>query len=620
MNLFPFPTIRSGQSEFLDDARRVISSGKHLLAHAPTGIGKTAAALAASLEYGMDNGLLTLFLTSRQSQHRIAIDTLRLMKDVSGRNIIVVDIIAKQSMCPRGGAQRLFSGEFHEFCAREQRAHRCKYATGEDKSLIEDLMHTIYDVDSLVRLATACEVCPYKTALELGGVADVIVCDYNYLFSPVEDTILARLGKGLDELIVIVDEAHNLPDRIRDHLSDSISIFDLKDAIKESKTLKGNEMARLTHHLRGMTRIFDAFGKQTPVGGEIMLTVDDLVVRVDKILKEQLEPLDFDAFVRLISAGGEKIIKDGNYHSALEHLAAFLKGWPANEGASVRIFENKETPRISNRLLDPSILARGIFDHIHASILMSGTLYPEMIRDILGIEAERSILATYRSPFPKKNRIILSVPGTTTLYSKRDEMMYAKIGTNLNTVADIIPGNLAVFFPSYMIMNAVLQYLRSSKRIVREDRGMSKEDKDGMYDLLMHLKEEDGGILVGVMGGSFAEGIDYAANALDGVVIVGIPLSPPSIEVKSLIEYYNKKFGRGHLYGYTYPAMNKVLQAAGRCIRSEEDRGAIILMDDRFGMQKYLDCLPPDFRVIISDEWAEMLKEFFYQSNQKLKD
>jgi len=189
--------------------------------------------------------------------------------------------------------------------------------------------------------------------------------------------------------------------------------------------------------------------------------------------------------------------------------------------------------------------------------------------------------------------------------------MYRKIGDRISTVAALIPGNLAVFFPSYMIMESVIPYLNSKKRIIREDRGMRKEDKDKVYDLLLSLKEQGSGILTGVMGGSFAEGIDYAANALDGVVVVGVPLSPPSIEVKSLIEYYNRKFGRGNLYGYTYPAMNRVLQAAGRCIRSEDDRGVIVLMDERFGMRKYLDCFPSDFRVIITDEWEEMIEEFF---------
>lgn len=611
MALFPFPSVRSGQREFLKDARDSVSSGMHLIAHAPTGIGKTAAALTAALEYGMKRGMLTLFLTSRQSQHRIAIETLRLMKEQSKEEIVVVDIIAKQSMCPRGEALRLFPGEFHEFCGIEQRSRRCRYATGDNDGLIENLMHEILHVDSLIRLATDSGVCPYKAALELGEVADVIVCDYNYLFSPVEDTILARLGRGLDELIVIVDEAHNLPDRIRDQLSGSITEFDLKDAIKEAKKLKGDANPRLNHHLKGMTRIFDALGKKAPRRGEITLSKEDLLDRLDNILKERLDPLSIDEFLELLAGAGREILKEGAYRSALSEIAAFLEGWSETTDASVRIFENQERPSISHKLLDPSILSREIFDQIHSSVLMSGTLYPEMTRDLLGIEEGRSILTSYQSPFPKKNRLIVAVPGITTLYSKRDETMYRKIGDRISTVAALIPGNLAVFFPSYMIMESVIPYLNSKKRIIREDRGMRKEDKDKVYDLLLSLKEQGSGILTGVMGGSFAEGIDYAANALDGVVVVGVPLSPPSIEVKSLIEYYNRKFGRGNLYGYTYPAMNRVLQAAGRCIRSEDDRGVIVLMDDRFGMRKYLDCFPSDFRVIITDEWEEMIEEFF---------
>ncbi len=609
--LFPFPTIRGGQREFLDGARDAMADGMHFIAHAPTGIGKTAAALTASLEYGMKNGMLTLFLTSRQSQHKIAIETLKLMKERSGEDIVVVDVIAKQSMCPRSDAARLFPGEFYEFCSVQQRTRRCKYALNDNEDLIETLMHEIHHVDSLVSLAVEHEACPYKTALDLGEFADVIVCDYNYLFSQAEDTILTRIGRGFDELVVIVDEAHNLPDRIRDHLSSSISPFDLKDAIGEVKSLKRDISPLVTRHLKSMTKIFDAFEKRRAREDEIPLSKDDLVDRVEKMLKEQIEPLSFDEFVEILAGCGREFLKRDAYRSSLSKIATFLELWPTNEGASVRLFENREAPNISYRLLDPSILSRNVFAGLHSSILMSGTLYPEMTRDILGIDKERSILASFQSPFPRKNRLILSVPGVTKLYSKRNDEMYKKIGDSISMVADHTPGNFAVFFPSYFIMASILPHVTSKKRIIKEGRGMSKNDKDKIYDLLMHLKEREGCMLAGVMGGSLAEGVDYPANVLNGVVVVGVPLSPPSIEVKSLIDFYDQKYKRGHLYGYIYPAMNKVLQAAGRCIRSEDDRGVITLMDNRFEMQKYFNCFPSDFRVIVSDEWEEMLEEFF---------
>ncbi|HDM35791.1 MAG TPA: hypothetical protein ENG09_00860, partial [Candidatus Syntrophoarchaeum butanivorans] len=493
MELFPFPTVRSGQKEFLDDAREAISTGMHLLAHAPTGVGKTSAALTAALEYGMERGMLTLFLTSRQSHHKIAIQTLRLMKKRSGRDIVVVDIIAKQSMCPREDVTHFFPGEFHEFCRIQQRTHRCRYAFNESEDLMEALRTEICDVGSLVRMATAYDVCPYKAALELGALADVIVCDYNYLFSPAEDTILSRLGRSSDELLVIVDEAHNLPDRIRDHLSLSITPFDLKDAIKEIKGLKGEISPRLSRHLRSMLQIFDAFAKRTPQGGETLISRDDLLERIGRILKERLDPLSLDEFIEMLADSGREVIKDGAYRSALSQLASFLEVWSQNDDVSVRIFENRDPPRISYRLLDPSVFSREIFAQVHGSILMSGTLFPEMTRDLLGIEEERSMLRTYQSPFPGKNRLILAVGGITTLYSKRDEVMFEKIGDRISAVAARIPGNLAVFFPSYTIMDAVLPYVRSGKRIVKEGRSMTKDEKDGIYEVLMNLKERGGG-------------------------------------------------------------------------------------------------------------------------------
>ncbi|RLI93521.1 MAG: hypothetical protein DRO90_03465, partial [Candidatus Altiarchaeales archaeon] len=178
-----------------------------------------------------------------------------------------------------------------------------------------------------------------------------------------------------------------------------------------------------------------------------------------------------------------------------------------------------------------------------------------------------------------------------------------------------IPGNVAVFFPSYEFMNSVMNFISiSRKEILVEKKNMKKEDRVELYKRLVAMANKRGCVLFGVQAGSLSEGIDYANNLLNGVIVVGLPLEIPSLEVKSLIEYYDFKFERGWDYGYIYPAMNRALQAAGRCIRSETDKGVIVLMDERFRWKNYRKCFPLDFEFIVTETPERYIEKFFGDS------
>jgi len=268
------------------------------------------------------------------------------------------------------------------------------------------------------------------------------------------------------------------------------------------------------------------------------------------------------------------------------------------------------------RLLDPSVLSRSVFDRIHASILMSGTLFPaEMYADLLGIAARRQVLRTYASPFPRENRLLLVSPNVTTLFVKRGKEMHDAIAREIGGIAAAVPGNVAAFFPSYELLGEAHRRLRAArvpKQVLVERPDWSKTQRDGALEALRLARTEGGALLLGVQGGSLSEGVDYHDNLLAAVIVVGLPLSPPSVEGEALRDYYARKFGfaKGHDYAVVYPAVNRLLQAAGRAIRSERDRAAIVLLEGRILEPRYARCLPPDFAPARSEGAASEASRF----------
>src|SRR5437867_8133382 len=249
---WPFDRVRDGQSDFLQDARRSLADGRHLLAHAPTGIGKTAVALVASSEVALRSNKLVLVLTSRQSHHRIAIETVRRI-EAKGPRIATVDLIAKQSMCLQENAPT-FGRAFHEFCDLKVKSRTCTYFTRDNSAVVAAVLQRPLHVQELVRASGACRVCPHKVAMDAAARANLVVCDYNYVFSEILERFLPRLGRGLDDLILVVDEAHNLPERIRAHLGGDLSVQDLLKAAKEARSIDGEVSHQVADVAKAMER------------------------------------------------------------------------------------------------------------------------------------------------------------------------------------------------------------------------------------------------------------------------------------------------------------------------------------------------------------------------------
>ncbi|HEY6050510.1 MAG TPA: ATP-dependent DNA helicase, partial [Thermoanaerobaculia bacterium] len=510
------------------------------------------------------------------------------------------------AMCLNDRAPRT-AHAFRQFCESHVRSRTCAWFSHPADAAVKLASQKVLHVSELVEASRACGTCPHKAAMEAARRAQVVVCDYNYVFSDIREKVLPRIERPLEEIVLVVDEAHNLPDRIRSHLTGDLDAPMLIRASKEAKAVDPEAGGHLQEVARSLHQALIARE------GERVVEREELIEAVEKGLKGW----GYDDLLRASSEAGETLAGRG-IPTVLPEIAECLRRWrDAREGV-LRLCVGGPGGKFSLRLLDPSILSRRVFEQVHASVLMSGTLHPPaMYADLLGIEPARRVLRAYPNPFPKENRRVLVDPKVTTSYDRRSPSMYAKIAHELLAVVAGVPGNVAAFFPSYEILAAVVERVRTvatGKQLVAEKQEWGAAERGRVLESLRDLRTRGGALLMGVQGGSLSEGVDYAGNLLSAVVIVGFPFSPPTIEVEALKSYYMRKFGaqRGHEYAYVYPAINKILQAAGRCIRSERDRAVVVLLESRLLDPRYAGCFPGDFPLVPVSDVASEVRSFFY--------
>ncbi len=581
-----FSSPRPYQDKLIGDILQTISEGKHLLANAPTGIGKTDAAFAATIPYIIEHKKVLLFLSPKISQHDMALKVLKGIYKKYGVLPHTTEVIGKRYLCIHPLASRVEGEDFYEVCKKLKEREECPFY----KNFILNPRYpeaAILDRNASLKFGRTEELCPHEVAFNRLKRSPIIIADYYHLFSPrVRDIFLKKIGREMKDVILIIDEAHNLPDRIRSVLSASLSIRTVERAIKEASRVD-KELEETLHSLRN--------------------TMED--VEREKLLPSDIlgDFQDEDLWESLIERGKEFLDITNRSRSAMLTVGRFLKGWFEGEEGYVRYMT--EDGKLIKRNLDPAVEAKLIFEEVHASILMSGTLTPpEMYRDLLGLEEERTVIREYPSPFPRENRLVLVVPTLTTRYSKRKEEEFRRYGEMITEVVDAIPGNVATFFPSYDVLKSVLPFIHTNKPIFVQEEGMKPSQLEELLASFKSMKDR-GALLLGVAGGSLSEGVDYPGKELVGVILVGVPLSEMNVETAALIEYYEKKMGRGWTYGYIYPAMVKVLQSMGRLIRSEDDRGVIILMDERYTWENYKRFLPRD--AITTTDPTKYITHFF---------
>lgn len=612
---FPYENIRKIQDEMIARVNNALEKKHDLIVHAPTGLGKTVAVLAPALAFALEHELNIIFLTSRHTQHHLAIETLKDMKAAHDLNISVTDIIGKKWMCPQLGSGNLYSSEFTEYCKKLREENSCEFYSNcrsgnklsvRAKQTLSMLNSQIHHTEEIIELCKKEKLCPYEITLKLASKSHVVIADYYYVFHPkVSEMFLKRTDIKLDKCIVIVDEGHNLPLRIRDLATTRLSGNILRRAVSEAKKFGYDDTIQ---NLVIIQDILNDYAKDLKTNEERLVLKDDFVKRIS-------EHIDFDQLTADLEFIADSV-REAQRQSYIGSVSGFLESWLGPEEGFSRIlsvteFKGRQLIVLANNCLDPAVVSKPIIKNLYSVIMMSGTLTPtEMYRDLLGFEDADQ--ATYPNPFPDKNRLNLLVPKTTTRFTARNPKQYENIARTCAEITDAVPGNSLLFFPSYHIRDQVYQFFAplSKKTCFLERSMLSKEEKSRILDRFKGY-QNSGAVLLGVASGSFSEGIDLPGDLLKCVVIAGLPLLHPDLETKELIRYYDNKFKRGWDYGYIFPAFNKTLQSAGRCIRSETDKGAIVFLDERYLWPRYSRLFPKDWEMKVSKHYVDDIKDFF---------
>jgi DNA excision repair protein ERCC-2 len=633
---FRYDTPREGQEKLITDAHQAFLDQKIFLAHAETGLGKTDASLSAALGAAMksDPALTIIFLTPKNAQHAIAVEALRGINAKYDLKLRVIDLVGKKHLCIDEQTAQKEGRGFYEMCRKKRESQLCVHyghARGYDtltkeKAKIarqEFLVHMkgvhsaaeIKDESSLATLGgEPWSMCPYETSMELAKKANVIIADYFHIFSPsVSELVLPKLGKKPENCLLIVDEAHNLPERVRSLLSTTLNTKQLLRAAEEATYLKEDELATMLQRMEYRLR---EHGKKMS-GNEELLNEK----KWQTFLAEKMNIEEFSLVCE--ARGVDYLEKSGKDSSTLIQVGEFLEKWANEDEGLARVVKKwgyADDYSVGVKALDPSPLTKKVLEKMHACLLMSGTLHPlNMFADILGVNTEKVRTGFYASPFPKKNRLNLIAPIATTKYSERSEESYTKIAEETGKIVNQIPGNSVVFFPSFQLLDNIGRKMQdfTMRTLLFQREGMKMHETEKLIQEFKQHARGFGSVLLACTSGSFAEGLDFPGNELLGVIVVGIPLAEMNLETHALVNYYEKRFNKGWHYGYIYPAMNKALQAAGRVIRTPTDEGIIVFLDKRYTQGNYSECFPPTHAYENTSNPSEKIKAFWSEKQRE---
>lgn len=587
------------------DIYKAVSEPKDILINAPTGIGKTDAAIGAALAYAVDNKLDVFFLTPKISQHKVAIESLLGIKKKFNPEVRYIDIVGKRNLCINTDVNNIDGEAFYKSCENAVSSKKCSfYTNAKDTSNITpdvvDASHLGHN--ALFDKSFKRGLCAYEVATYLAKDANFVIADYAHILNPyTKHSFLKRIAHRMENSIVIWDEAHNVLSAASSYLSSSITSNTIVNAARELYAIKSSiDIGYLDFMIQSIAE------KRLNGRTEAFVESDDIeksFLENIPVVSEQLE-----------KAGLEYITKAKAKRSSLVHISKFLLSLKGrDESVASIVSKNGKTVKIALTCLYPQ-KSVDLFKEPFANIFMSGTLLPlHMYRELFGLE--EAMIKDYTSGFPKGNKVCVIDQSVSTKYDTRSESEYKKIAERIEAVRKETRGNIAVFFPGFNVLNSVHRHMHTMVDFIQR-REMKSVSVESFID---NFKKSDDSIMFGVMGGSMSEGVDYANNVIKGIIIVGIPLEKPNLELNARIEYMNRKFdGKGNEYAYIIPGVIRAAQAAGRAIRSEKDRAFIVFMDKRYGWSNYKSLIS-NF-VEISDEKDGMaaIKKFVDEGKKKL--
>jgi DNA excision repair protein ERCC-2 len=604
---FPFHATRPHQETMMQQVRLALQDQSCALLSAPTGVGKTVAALYPALVYALQHGLRLFFLTAKTTQQYLAVETLQRLAS-QGVTFTAVHLRAKEKSC---------LNEVY-YCHDSVCDFARDYAGKLERfGVVDTLLDLpVIEPETCAQMGQRYRVCPFELSLDVGLEADVIIGDYNYVFDPVAALRRFFQETPYDDCVLIIDEAHNLYARGREYYSPVLRQQRLRQLLAHCADQPARLFRDFETFFRALETLFSHLYEtalETPPLGGQTLVEPPLALFAD--LRQQLEALMVDYAIYRRRSGhvpGGDAVQD--FYYAFQRLCDVLA--LGGEEFSYVYYHQADDAAFKILCKDASRFLHQRLAGFHSVIAMSATLTPfEFYQDVLGFPPERTFAVEFASPFPPENRQILVVPSVSTTYRNRQREA-PNVARIIDTIVAQRQGNYVVFFPSFEALRQVRPWLRSTDNgVLTQTQSMTEADRAAVLDALRREGSESL-LLLAVHGGIFAEGVDYPGAMLIGVIIVGPGLPRMDAEQELIRAYYEEHYGRGFAYAYLYPGMNRVVQSAGRVIRSETDVGIIALVGKRFTYTNYTALFPRYWythspRELIARDYARTLRKFW---------
>lgn len=568
---FPFKSYRKGQRSLAINAYNTIKEKAVLFVQAPTGIGKTISTLFPSIKaLGEGRGDRIVYLTAKTITRTVAEESIQILKN-KGLNFRNVTLTAKEKICFKEKVQ----------CNPEY----CEYAK-EYYDKVNDAIHnmlqedTTFSRDVIEKYSREYKLCPFELSLDLSLWCDGIVCDYNYAFDP--RARLKRLFEDdIDSNILLIDEGHNLVDRARNMFSAEIS---KSKVLKVSKLIKGKSI-NLYKSLNSINKELIEIRRELEEDNIKSIYKKDEYKNLYKLLRGFLKEGD-EYLVKAVNTEGYEEVKDIYFE-----FRKFISASELYDDNYVTLIKEENRDLIVRLFcVNPSKNLSKIIQGSYSSIIFSATLSPlSYYIDLLGGDS-KSYRMKLESPFKKENLKIYKYP--LNMRYKQRENNIEKLCEVINKFIKEEIGNYMIFLPSYSYLKKVYEkYIEiySSKDTICQEEALGEIEKE---QFLSNFYNGANITAFCVIGGIFSEGIDLPGKKLIGCVIVGVGFPKISVESDIIRDYYEEK---GFDYAYIYPGINKVMQAAGRVIRTETDEGRLMLIDDRYNSLKYKNLIPKEW-------------------------
>lgn len=576
---FPFPKYRKGQRKMAVEVYRNIKRKGHLMIQAPTGIGKTMGTIFPSVKTIPEENITKIFyLTARNTGKQISENAL-IELNKKGLECKFVNITAKEKICFNPGAE----------CTGKECGFAYKYYDKINNAL-EDLFNNekFFTKEIITEYGEKYNVCPFEMSLDIALWSDIVICDYNYVFEP--RAYLRRFFadekiKKDTKYILLIDEAHNMPDRAREMFSAQLC----KNKILETRRAVGKKRKKIYNALSKINNILLEMKKNS---------------KKNEFAEENKPEIIIDSLKNFIEEAENWLIlnqKTLDREILLEtyfEISWFLKCLDFYDEHYFTCYEKFKTDfSLTLFCSNPSSRLSEILEKIHSAVVFSATMIPmDYFANLLGFNEDlKKIL--FPSPFKKENLLVLSADNISTKYKHR-ELTKEKISVLIDEFLSHRIGNYLIFFPSYKYMNSVYEILDEKEKkyeIVLQVPEMTEPERE---DFISKFSADNSKTLAGfaVMGGIFGEGIDLTGEKLSGAAVIGVGLPGLSLKRKLIYEHFEKN-GNGFDYAYKFPGINRVLQAAGRVIRTETDKGVILLVGSRYRYSEYKNLLPKEWEI-----------------------